>query len=114
MGPIQDRDIGAVGAKLLDFWSGRIRHAGMVFEADGEARNLFAGMEEGVGEPFGSDRWYRDVLAVSGACFSIRRDVFLRAGDSTLCRSTPGWISTSVSGCAWRQGSGLCATRLPG
>ena len=79
-GPIQDRSTGAVGAKLLDSRSGRIRHSGIVFNPDGEARNLFAGMEEGMEEPFGSDHWSRNVLAVSGACFSIRRDIFLRVG----------------------------------
>jgi cellulose synthase/poly-beta-1,6-N-acetylglucosamine synthase-like glycosyltransferase len=79
-GPFEDPAIAVVGAKLLDRRTGRLRHAGIVFNPDGEARNLFEGMVEGFAEPFGGDSWYRDVLAVSGACMAVRREAFLEAG----------------------------------
>jgi|GEM_PF-1338989 len=72
-------EIGAVGAKLL-FPDGRIQHAGVVLGMEGHAGHVFWGAPEGTTGPFGSTDWYRNYLAVTGACLMVRRDVFDRAG----------------------------------
>jgi O-antigen biosynthesis protein len=75
-GPLQDPQIGVVGAKLLDSRTGLIRSAGLVFGSDGKVESAFAGEPEGACKAFGADFWYRNLLAVGGACFSVRREVF--------------------------------------
>jgi glycosyltransferase involved in cell wall biosynthesis/GT2 family glycosyltransferase/SAM-dependent methyltransferase len=79
-GPLEDPEIGLVGAKLIDSESGRIRHAGLVFDGDAKLQPVFAGEQDGHCHEFGSVSWYRNWLAVSGAAFSIRRDTFLKVG----------------------------------
>ncbi|MGQ9633284.1 MAG: rhamnosyltransferase WsaF family glycosyltransferase [Bryobacteraceae bacterium] len=80
LGPFQDPAVGVVGAQLLDSQSGLIRHMGIVFQPDGGPAELFGGMPQSCDEPFGNTHWYRDVLAVSGACMAVRRKAFLQAG----------------------------------
>ncbi|HJZ97714.1 MAG TPA: glycosyltransferase [Candidatus Solibacter sp.] len=79
-GPLEDPEIGLVGVKLIDAESGVIRHAGLVFDGDANLQSVFAGEPDGHNRDFGSVSWYRNWLAVSGAAFSIRRDIFLKAG----------------------------------
>ena len=69
------RGVGVVGMQLLDS-AGRIQHGGVVVGVTGFAAHLFQGMEPGSNSLMGSTRWYRDVLAVTGACLAVRRDVF--------------------------------------
>jgi len=71
--------IGAVGAKLL-YPDGRIQHAGVVIGLCGHADNVFTGAEEHASTPYGSDDWYRNFLAVTGACLMLPRAVFDAAG----------------------------------
>jgi len=66
--------VGAVGAKLL-FPEGTIQHAGVVVGI-GLADHVFSRAPEAEFGPFGSTYWYRDFLAVTGACVMMRRDVF--------------------------------------
>ena len=75
MGWIEQQDIGVVGAKLLRP-DGAIQHAGVVIGLTGFAGHPFAGGYENYMGPFGSTEWYRNYLAVTGACMMIRRDVF--------------------------------------
>ena len=67
--------VGEVGMQLLDP-AGRIQHGGVVLGITGFAGHLFQGMSPGESSLIGSTAWYRDVLAVTGACAAIRRDVF--------------------------------------
>ncbi len=69
--------VGVVGAKLL-YPSGHIQHAGVVLGLGGLAGHIFAGMDEGVSTIFGSTEWYRDYVAVTGACMLTRREAFER------------------------------------
>jgi len=80
VGPLQNASVGMVGAKLLDPVTGVLRHAGLVFTREGDLDQVFAGEPEHVCAEFGSANWYRTWSAVSGACFSIRRQTLLALG----------------------------------
>ena len=75
----QRPEIGAVGAKLL-FPSGYIQHAGVVMGIGGHAGHVFSGLDAYAGTMFGFVDWYRDYMAVTGACMMTRRDVYDRVG----------------------------------
>ena len=71
--------IGIVGAKLLRA-NGDIQHAGVTLGMSGFADHPFAdgpSLAFGIG---GSTSWYRNYLAVTGACMMIRRQVFDELG----------------------------------
>jgi GT2 family glycosyltransferase len=71
--------VGAVGAKLLRP-DGRIQHAGVILGLTGFAGHIFGGLPENYTGIFGRAEWYRDLLAVTGACLAIRRQTFDQAG----------------------------------
>lgn len=76
VGPLQQKDVAIVGAKLIDPFTMNIRHAGIVFNRDGKPDYIFAGEPEHVCAEFGGGYWYRNWSAISGACFAVRREVF--------------------------------------
>lgn len=75
IGWAEQEQIGVVGAKLLRA-DNTIQHAGIVIGMQGFAGHPFSGAREGYMGVFGSSEWYRDYLAVTGACMMIRRTVF--------------------------------------
>jgi len=79
IGWIQVKEIGAVGAKLLRP-DGTIQHAGAVVGFGGFAGHPFADAAENNSGIFGSTDWYRNYLAVTGACMAMRREVFEEIG----------------------------------
>jgi GT2 family glycosyltransferase len=79
-GPLQIPEIGIVGAKLLQPDTEEVRHAGLVFTEGHRLEHIFAGEPEPVETEFGTSAWYRNLSAVSGACFSIRRETWAAAG----------------------------------
>ena len=72
-------EIGAVGAKLL-YPDGTIQHAGIVVGLRGLAHHIYRQAGETRVDLFGSVDWYRDYLAVTGACLMVRRQVFDEVG----------------------------------
>ena len=68
---------------------GRIQHGGVILGLSGFADHLFQGMRPDSPSMFGPTSWYRNVLAVTGACLAVRR---------SCSRSSAGWTSGSSCG----------------
>ncbi len=72
-------DVGVAGLNLVDP-AGAIQHAGVVLGMSGFADHVFAGMPPGSGSMYGPSDRTRNVLAVTGACCAVRREVFDELG----------------------------------
>ncbi len=79
VGWAQQPGIGTAGLQLLDA-EGRIQFAGTIIGLGGFADHVFQGMEPGSDSLLGPTGWYRNVLAVTGACMAVRRDLFESVG----------------------------------
>ena len=75
----QRDEVGAVGCKLL-FPDQRIQHAGVVIGMTGLAGHVFAGLPDHSYSYLGSSDFVRNVMAVTGACMMVKREIFKRAG----------------------------------
>jgi glycosyltransferase involved in cell wall biosynthesis len=75
----QRKEVGAVGCKLL-FPDKTIQHAGVVVGLSGFAGHVFSGLPDHSYTYFGSTDFVRDVLAVTGACVMVKRELFEKAG----------------------------------
>ena len=71
--------IGMAGLQLVDT-DGRIQFAGTILGLGGFADHVFQGMKPGSDSLLGPTDWYRNVLAVTGACMAVRREAFESVG----------------------------------
>lgn len=71
--------VGTVGLQLRQA-EGLIQHGGVMLGPGGFADNLFSGMKPGSDTLVGPTNWYRNTLAVTGACVAIRRSDFEAVG----------------------------------
>ncbi|HZB96984.1 MAG TPA: glycosyltransferase, partial [Candidatus Sulfotelmatobacter sp.] len=71
--------IGIAGLQLLDA-EGRIQHAGAVVGLNGFADHVFEGLGPEEETLLGPVRTVRNVLAVTGACLAVRRELFFELG----------------------------------
>jgi GT2 family glycosyltransferase/predicted SAM-dependent methyltransferase/glycosyltransferase involved in cell wall biosynthesis len=72
-------DVGVAGLQLIGP-DDEIQHAGAILGIGGFADHVFEGMKPGSQSHFGPTGWYRNVLAVTGACLAIRRELFDQLG----------------------------------
>ena len=72
-------EIGVVGLQLLD-GDGALQHAGAIVGLGGFADHVFQGLAPGAPSLLGPTTWYRNVLAVTGACLGINRELFDEMG----------------------------------
>ncbi|WP_129633364.1 glycosyltransferase [Candidatus Oscillochloris fontis] len=79
VGWIERPEVGVVGCKLVRP-DGTTQHAGIAIGLGGHGSHLFDGVATPLYGPFGSSEWYRDLLAVTGACLMTRRGVFVAVG----------------------------------
>jgi O-antigen biosynthesis protein len=76
-------EVGVVGAKLLRK-NRTIQHVGIILGLTGFMGHIYLNAPEHYNGLFGSVDWYRNYLAITGACQMIRRDVFEEVGGYDL------------------------------
>ena len=79
VGWIERPEVGVVGCRLVRP-DGTTQHAGIAIGVGGHGSHLFDGDVTPTYGPFGSSEWYRDLMAVTGACLMTRRAVFTLVG----------------------------------
>jgi len=72
-------EVGVVGAKLIRP-NGTLQHAGIIMGLLGHGSHIFDGGSDRRYTFYGSTEWYRNYLAVTGACMMMRRQVFEAVG----------------------------------
>jgi GT2 family glycosyltransferase len=72
-------EIGVVGAKLIRA-NHTIQHAGIIMGLTGFVGHIYLNAPEHYFGLWGSVDWYRDIMAVTGACQMFRREVFQEVG----------------------------------
>jgi glycosyltransferase involved in cell wall biosynthesis len=72
-------EIGTAGLQMVRA-DGRIQHTGVIVGMSSLADHVFAGMLPGTDSMLGSTGWYRNTLAVTGACLAIRKQTFEQVG----------------------------------
>ena len=71
--------VGCVGFQLRE-GHGYIQHGGVVIGPGGFADNLFSGLKPETQTLIGSTNWYRNSLAVTGACLAVSRENYENVG----------------------------------
>ncbi|TXN28244.1 glycosyltransferase [Lacisediminihabitans profunda] len=79
VGALLREGVGTVGVQHRQA-EGLIQHGGVLVGPGGFADNLFSGMRPGSDTLIGPTSWYRNALAVTGACVAVRRTDFERVG----------------------------------
>lgn len=79
LGYAQNKEIGAVGARLY-YADKSIQHAGIAYGIAGKAGNLLVGLPYGTHDPFGREAATRNVAAITGACLFCRREIYDEVG----------------------------------
>lgn len=72
-------EIGVAGLQLIGP-DDEIQHTGVILGLGGFADHIFEGTDPHQDSIFGRNDWYRNCLAVTGACLAIRRDLYDRIG----------------------------------
>ena len=75
----QRKEVGVVGASLLRA-NHTIQHVGIILGLVGFVGHIYLNAPEGYFGLWGSADWYRNLLAVTGACQMMRREVFDKVG----------------------------------
>jgi glycosyltransferase involved in cell wall biosynthesis len=75
IGYAQQKDIGAVGARLY-YKDKSIQHAGIAIGINGTAGNLLVNLEYGKHGYYGFEAITRNVSAVTGACLFAKRSIY--------------------------------------
>ena len=96
-------DVGVVGARLL-YPDGKIQHAGMFLSKLGLARHAFRFLAADDPGYFDLALTQRNVIAVTGACMMMRRDVFERLGGF---EETHAVINNDLDFCLKASAAGL-------
>jgi ADP-heptose:LPS heptosyltransferase/GT2 family glycosyltransferase len=100
-------EVGVVGPRLV-YPDGRVQHGGM-YLIDRGARHAFRYAEDDDSGPFGLAAAERNVVAVTGACMLMRRDVFDSVRQSTQDHTV---VNNDLDLClrVWRMGKRVVYT----
>ncbi len=100
-------EVGVVGARLL-YPGGTVQHAGQ-YLADGHARHAFRFADPEDPGPFGLAAVTREMIAVTGACQLMRRQVFDRIGGYEEAHSI---VNNDIDFClrSWQAGLAVIYT----